>query len=157
MKSGLFILLLLFVVGGLCVAQSDDLYKNSKPAPTNAPGLDFPRIDDQNRVNFRVEAPNVQKMQVDILKVYDMVKDENGVWTVTSEPLPPGFHYYYLMIDGYRFSDPASETFFGIGREMSGIDIPAPDQDFYTPKNISHGQIRECYYISDVKKVITDF
>jgi enterochelin esterase-like enzyme len=147
----LITLALLFLVSGACFAQSSDLYKDSKPALTNAPGLEFPRVDSQSRAIFRVKAPDAQKVQVDLLSVYDMVKDEDGVWTATTKPLPPGFHYYYLMIDGYRFSDPASESFFGIGRMMSGIEIPAPDQDFYTPKNVPHGQIRECYYISEVK------
>ena len=96
--------------------------------------------------------PGAQKVQVDILKVYDMTKDKDGIWTATTNPLPPGFHYYYLMIDGYRFADPASESFYGVGRMMSGIEIPAPDQDFYTPRNVPHGKISECYYLSDVKK-----
>jgi enterochelin esterase-like enzyme len=142
---------LLFVISGACFAQSSDLYKDSKPAPTNAPGVEFPRVDSQLRAIFRVEAPDAQKVQVDLLKVYDMVKDEDGVWTAATNPLPHGFHYYYLMIDGYRFADPASETFFGVGRRMSGIEIPALDQEFYTPRNIPHGQIRECYFYSEVR------
>jgi enterochelin esterase family protein len=76
-----------------------------------------------------------------------MVNGEDSVWTITTNPLASGFHYYYLIIDGYRFSDPASESFFGIGKMMSGIEIPAPDQEFYTPRNIPHGQVRKCYYI----------
>ena len=141
-----FTIALLFVMSGACFAQSNDVYEDSKPAPTNAPGLDFPRVDSQSRAIFRVKAPDAQKVQVDLLKVYDMVKDEDGEWTVTTDPLPSGFHYYYLMIDGYRFADPASETFFGVGRRMSGIEIPAPDEEFYTPRNIPHGQIRECCF-----------
>jgi len=124
-------------------------YEYSKSAETNAPGVEYPKLDAQNRAVFRVEAPNAQKVQLDLGKVYDMVKDTNGVWTVTTQTLAPGFHYYYLIIDGFRFSDPASESFFGIGKMMSGIEIPSPDQDFYTPKNILHGQIRECYYYSE--------
>jgi hypothetical protein len=128
--------------------QSNDLYKDSKPAWTNVPGIEFPRIDSQSRAIFRIEAPDAQKVQLDLKQVYDMAKGEDAVWTVTTKPLDPGFHYYYLMIDGYRSSDPSSESFFGIGRMMSGIEIPAPDQDFYAPKNVRHGQIRECYYLS---------
>jgi len=131
---------------------SPDLHKDSKPASTNVPGAEFPRIDSQSRAIFRVEAPDAGKVQLDLKEVYDMVKGEDGVWTVTTKPLDPGFHYYYLMIDGYRFSDPASESFFGVGRMMSGIEIPAPDQDFYTPRNVPHGQVRECYYSSEVGK-----
>jgi len=144
------LLLMLFTTAGF--AQSNDLYKDSQPAATNVPGADFPRIDAQNRATFRVEAPNAQKVQLDLGKVFDMVKGNDGVWTVTTDALIPGFHYYYLMIDGFRFSDPASETFFGVGKRMSGIEVPASDQDFYTKKNVAHGQIRECYFYSNVRK-----
>jgi enterochelin esterase-like enzyme len=144
-------ILLLFVISSMGFAQGNDLYYNSKAALTNVPGVEFPRVDAQNRAIFRVEAPAAQKLQLDLLKIYDMDKGEDGVWTVTTEPLPPGFHYYYLIIDGVRFADPASETFFGVGKRMSGIEIPAPDQAFYTPGDIAHGQIRECYFKSKVR------
>lgn len=152
MKRQLLTLALLAVISASCLAQSNDMYKDSKAAITNIRGEDFPRVDSQSRAIFRVKAPDAQKVQVDILKVYDMTKGEDGFWTATTNTLPPGFHYYYLMVDGYRFADPASESFYGVGRMMSGIEIPAPDQDFYTPKNVPHGQISECYYLSDVKK-----
>lgn len=97
MKRRLITLALLFVVNGACVAQNNDLYKDSKPASTNVPGVEFPRVDSHLRAIFRVEAPNAQKVQVDLLKVYDMVKDDDGVWTVTTDPLPPGFHYYFFL------------------------------------------------------------
>jgi enterochelin esterase-like enzyme len=128
-----------------------DHYNDSKPAPTNVPGSEFPKVDSQLRAVFRVEAPKARQVQLDLMEVYNMVKDKDGVWTVTTKPLDPGFHYYYLMIDSFRVADPASESFFGVGKMMSGIEIPAPDQDFYTPENVSHGHIRECYYISKVK------
>lgn len=144
------LLLLLFTTTGL--AQSNDLFKDTQPLATNVPGAEFPRIDAQNRATFRVEAPNAQKVQLDLGKVFDMAKGTDGVWTVTTDALIPGFHYYYLMIDGFRFSDPASETFFGVGKRMSGIEVPASDQDFYTKKNVAHGQIRECCFYSNVRK-----
>lgn len=152
MKGRLTILAFLFVFGWVCIAQNTELRRDSKPASTNVPGVEFPRVDSQLRAIFRVEAPNAQKVQLDLKEVYDMVRGEDSVWTVTTKPLDPGFHYYYLMIDGYRFSDPASESFFGVGRMMSGIEVPAPDQEFYRPKNVPHGQIRECYYLSEVGK-----
>lgn len=148
MKKIILTLVLIFALAYVGLAQDVDLYKDSKPASTNILGSEFPRVDSQSRVIFRVEAPKAQKVQVDILHVYDMVKENDSVWTVRTNPLPPGFHYYYLMIDDFRFADPASESFYGVGRMMSGIEIPAPDQDFYTPKNIPHGQISECYYFS---------
>ena len=137
------------VLGCACPAQTD-ISSTAVPAATNAPGLEFPKVDAEGRAIFHVEAPTAQKVQVDLKEVYDMVRGEDGVWTAMTKPLDPGFHYYYLMIDGYRFADPSSESFFGVGRMMSGIEIPAPDQDFYAPKEVPHGQVRECYYFSDV-------
>ncbi len=146
------IIIMLFALNYPCSSQTAEYPPDSKPALTNAPGVEFPRVDSQLRAIFQVEAPNAQKVQLDLGSVYDMVKSDDGIWTVTTKPLDPGFHYYYLIIDGYRFSDPASESFFGIGKMMSGIEIPAPDDDFYSPKQIPHGQIRECYYYSKVSK-----
>jgi 1,4-alpha-glucan branching enzyme len=111
MKTEIWILCLLIAIHNVGFSHSDSLLMKSQPASTNVPGAEFPRIDDQNRAIFRVEAPEARKVQLDLVKVYNMEKDENGVWTVTTDPLPPGFQYYYLMIDGFRFADPASETF----------------------------------------------
>jgi enterochelin esterase-like enzyme len=156
-KAVPLMMILLFTAVHLCRGQESTYPADSRPAPTNAPGIDFPRIDSQGRATFRVEAPTAQKVQVDLGSVYDMTKGEDGFWTATTKPLDPGFHYYYLIIDGFRFSDPSSESFFGIGKMMSGIEIPAPDQDFYTPKSVPHGQIRECYYYSEVSKAYRRF
>jgi len=43
---------------------------------------------------------------------FEMTKGDEGVWTVTTPPVRPGFHYYNLVIDGFPANDPASETFF---------------------------------------------
>jgi len=152
MKIKLIALVFLFMMSGVCVVQSNDSNNDAKSAATNILGMEYPKVDSQSRAIFRVEAPKAQKVQLDLKEVYNMVKGDDGAWTVTTKPLDPGFHYYYLMIDSVRVADPASESFYGVGKMMSGIEIPAPDQDFYTPKNIPHGQIRECYYLSEVKK-----
>ena len=55
----------------------------------------------------------------------------------------PGFHYYRVFIDGSEVNDPASETFYGTGKQTSGIEIPEKDVDFYLPKNVPHGEVRE--------------
>ncbi|MEJ2196137.1 MAG: hypothetical protein P8X73_14935 [Ignavibacteriaceae bacterium] len=34
------------------------------------------------------------------------------MWVVTTDSFPPGLYYYYLMIDGYGFSDSTSELFY---------------------------------------------
>ncbi|WP_233268779.1 alpha/beta hydrolase-fold protein [Mucilaginibacter lacusdianchii] len=122
------------------------------PASTNIPGVLFPQILPNNRVMFRVKAPQAKELVIDLTKKFPMQKDTGGIWTLTTDPIPLGFHYYSLLIDGVPVVDPASQTFYGMGRMASGIDIPDPDGDFYTVKNVPHGQIRLITYYSNLTK-----
>jgi enterochelin esterase-like enzyme len=122
--------------------------EGSKPAPTNIRQNDCPCILPDLRVVFRVTAPDAGKVQIDLGKIYDMQKDEKGIWTVTTDSQVPGFHYYSLVIDGVKVSDPASDSFYGTGRMSSAIDIPEDGVDFYSIKNVPHGDIRSCIYFS---------
>ncbi len=140
---------MLLLISSVCLAQSDDLNKNSRPASTNVQNAQFPRITPDLRVIYRIKASDALKIQFDLAgKKYDMVKDTAGFWTVTTDPQVPGFHYYRLWIDGVEVSDPASETFFGVGRMFSAIEIPNADEDFYTVKDVPHGDIRTKWYFS---------
>jgi enterochelin esterase-like enzyme len=120
------------------------------PASTNVQGADYPRILPDNRVMFRIKAPGAQKVQVDLMKKYDMVKDTSGFWETTTDPVVEGFHYYSILIDGVAVCDPASQTFYGMGRMASGIDIPEKGVDFDLPKNVPHGQVRQVRYFSKI-------
>jgi enterochelin esterase family protein len=77
-----------------------------------------------------------------------MTKDENGIWTGTSEPQDEGFHYYQLNIDGASVPDPNSLYFYGASRWGSGIEIPSADEDFWQVKNVPQGSISEVFYWS---------
>jgi enterochelin esterase-like enzyme len=123
-----------------------------EPASTNVSGAKYPRILPDNRVIFRIKAPDAQKVQVDLLKKYDMVKDDDGVWEMTTDPIVEGFHYYSLLIDGVAVVDPSSQTFYGMGRMASGIDIPEKDVNFYVLKDVPHGQVRQIRYYSNITK-----
>ena len=79
-----------------------------------------------------------------------MERGEGGVWTVTTPPVIPGFHYYTLSVDGVQVNDPASDAFFGTGRPTSGIEIPEKGVDFYHPKDVPHGEVRSRWYKSKV-------
>ncbi len=118
------------------------------PAETNARNAKYPQILPDNRVVFRVKAPDAKKIQVDLGKKYDMVKDTNGFWTATTDSISRGFHYYSLLIDGVAIADPASEAFYGMGRMASGIEIPDKDGAFYAMKDVPHGDIRIKRYLS---------
>ena len=77
-----------------------------------------------------------------------MEKDAEGNWTITHGPIAPGFHYYTFLVDGVNVCDPASETFYGMGRQASGFEVPTPGEDFWLPKDVPHGEVRERRYFS---------
>jgi enterochelin esterase-like enzyme len=138
-----------------CGAQTPD---DSKPATSNIMGAQFPRIHADLRVTFRVTAPTAQKVLVQPggadnglgAGPYEMTRDEKGVWTVTTPPAVPGFHYYWLVVDGFAANDPSSETFYGYGKESSGIEVPEKGVDFYDVKDVPHGEIHIAWYHSKV-------
>lgn len=122
------------------------------PASTNIPGVKYPQIFPDNTVFFRVKAQEAKSVQIDLLQKYPMTKDTGGYWTVTTDPIVLGFHYYSLIIDGVSVVDPASQTFYGMGRMASGIDIPDPEGDFYATKDVPHGEVRSVNYYSNITK-----
>lgn len=120
-----------------------------KPSFVNQPGKQFPQVNSQGRVRASILALNASKVQLDIGGVkYDMVKDNNGVWTGESAPQDEGFHYYQLNIDGASVPDPGTLYFYGAGRLGSGIEIPASDKQFYALKDVPHGLVSENIYFS---------
>lgn len=119
-------------------------------AATNVRNAKYPEISADHRVTFRVKAPEAQKVQVDLGRKYDMVKDTGGLWSITTDSINEGFHYYSLLIDGVAVADPASETFYGMGRMASGIEIPFTGDNYYALKDVPHGDIRIRKYFSKV-------
>ncbi|MCP9761971.1 alpha/beta hydrolase-fold protein [Lacihabitans soyangensis] len=120
------------------------------PAASNIRNAKYPQILPDNRVIFKVKAPEAQKVQIDLGRKYDMVKDTSGFWNVTTDSISRGFHYYSLLIDGVAVADPASETFYGMGRMASGIEIPYKEGGFYALKDVPHGDVRVKKYYSKV-------
>ncbi len=119
---------------------------------TNVPGAAYPRLLPDNRVVFRVKAPQAQSVQFRIYETFDAERDAEGFWTATTTPQVPGFHYYWLVIDGVQVNDPSSETFYGTGKQTSGLEIPEPGDDgaYYESKAVPHGEVRERWYHSSV-------
>ena len=128
---------------------------DAKTVENAIPGNEFPKVDSQRRAYFRINAPQAKKVIVDICsKKYDMEPDGKGNFMAVTDPLPVGFHYYFMNIDGINFIDPASETYFGCNRECGGLEVPeGPEGDYYRPQQgIAHGSVRSIYYHSPNSK-----
>lgn len=137
--------LLVLAISSVGFAQTTDFPADTKPASTNIVGAEYPRVDSQRRVHFRLRAPEATSISVGLGNV-PLTKGEDGFWTGVTGPQDPGFHYYTLKINGVEVCDPASEAFFGAGKVMSGMEIPEDGVDFYDIKNVPHGEVRSVWY-----------
>jgi enterochelin esterase-like enzyme len=131
-------------------AQADD---QGLPAASNVPGAPTPIIHSDGRLTFTLKAPDAASLQVaggDGLGKgpFPMTKGADGTWSVTIPPSVPGFHYYWFVLNGVAVNDPASETYFGYGKETSGIEVPESGADFYAIQNVAHGEVRAKWYLS---------
>jgi enterochelin esterase-like enzyme len=104
------------------------------------------------RAVFQIKAPDALKVQLDLVRKYDMVKSSDGIWSVTTDSLSEGIHYYSLIIDGLAVCDPSSEAFYGMGRMASCIEVPFKGDGYYALKDIPHGEIRIKRYYSEVTR-----
>ena len=124
-----------------------------QPSALNIRNKTYPRVLSDNRVEFCVKAPEAKKVQVDLGKLYDMKRSDDGTWTCTTEPQTEGFHYYVLVIDGVRVADPNSQSFYGCSMMTSGIEIPYPANkaSWYQLKaDVPHGAVSRVRYQSKV-------
>ncbi len=141
-------LILLGLVSAVFCRGDDPSAMPGTPASTNVRGAEYPRILSDHRVVFRVKAPEAQKVAFHVDNTYPAVRDADGIWTATTAPQVAGFHYYWLVVDGVWVNDPASETFYGVGKQSSGIEIPEVGVDYDNPKDVPHGEVRERWYHS---------
>ena len=136
----------------LCAVQTafSQLPSGLKPLPSNINKNSYPAVTEDLRVVFRLRATEARRVQIDLGRRYDMAKDAEGYWTVTTAPQEEGFHYYSLVIDGIAVADPASESFYGMGRMASAVDIPEKGVDFYDVRDVPRGALRADRYFSKV-------
>jgi enterochelin esterase-like enzyme len=125
----------------------------SSPATSNVPGAPTPGIHPDLSITFTLKAPDARTVQVaggDGLGAgpFPMTKDAEGIWSVTTPPAVPGFHYYWFVLDGVSVSDPSSQSYFGYGKETSGVEVPEPGADHDAITDVPHGEVRAKWYLS---------
>jgi enterochelin esterase-like enzyme len=141
----------LMVLGTVTLAGQ--IQSDSAPAASNVRDAQSPRVFPDRSVLFTLKAPGATSVEVaggDGLGKgpFPMTKNADGIWSVTVTRAVPGFHYYWFLVDGVSVNDPGSETYFGYGKETSGIEVPEAGVDFYEVKTAPHGEVRAKWYFS---------
>jgi enterochelin esterase-like enzyme len=111
-----------------------------------------PEVAADNRVTFRLLAPNAK--EVSLLSDFTadtlpMKKDAVGVWSYTTEPLKPGYYQYWFTMDGLTMPDPVNTHVRpASGVFKSQIDIPGPGTEYMDFRDVPHGALHEHWYIN---------
>ncbi len=126
---------------------------DGQPAASNVPGAATPRVHPNGAVTFALKAPQANHVQLaggDGLGKgpFAMARADDGVWSVTLPSVVPGFHYYWFLLDGVAVNDPGSRTFFGYGKETSGVEVPELSVNYYDIREVPHGEVRARSYWS---------
>ncbi len=125
--------------------------EDAKPATTNVMSAQYPRVLPDHSVAFQLKAPTAQSVDMDVShQKFPMTRGDDGVWSVTTPPLVSGFHYYALDADGVRMNDPGSRTYFGIGMDASGLEVPEDGVSYYLANDVPHGDVRIHIYHSKI-------
>src|SRR5574344_139347 len=132
----------------------DGVKDDFKPSTKNQPGQEYPMVNAQGYVRFRVQAPDAKSVTVSLglggQGGTQLRKFFDGSWVgQTAGPMDEGFHYYHLTVDGGTLNDPGANNYYGSCRWESGIEIPAHDQDFYAERmDVPHGNVQQVLFPS---------
>lgn len=125
------------------------------------PPIISPEVHADGSVTFRLLSPNAQKVTVGLEGVKDplaMQKDDQGVWSVTTEILAPDLYGYSYNVDGVHFLDPSNTE---IKPNLLGLSnvvhVPGAATLPWEPSDIPHGVIHHHFYKSSVVGDNRDF
>jgi enterochelin esterase family protein len=125
------------------------------------PPLISPEVHSDNRVTFRFRGPNAKEVSVSLegaAKPLPMQKDEKGVWSVTSDPLPPDYYGYSIDVDGVTMFDPSNHSVKpNFLYRSSEVHVPGPATLSWEIGAVPHGVIHHHFYKSTLVGDDRDF
>jgi enterochelin esterase family protein len=124
----------------------------AQPGPgRGAPAPKSPEVSAEGAVTFRLRAPNAKEVFVTgIGQRLAMQKDDQGVWSATTESLKPDIYTYSFSVDGASFVDPGNpllKTAYG-GAGQSMVHVPGPE--VWEPGDGPRGSVTHHFYKSAI-------
>ena len=122
--------------------------------------LRSPEVLPDNRVTFRFRAPNAKEVFLsrEGAQKLPMQKDEQGIWSVTTDPLEPDYYGYSFIADDVNLLDPSNylrkpNFLFG----SSEVHIPGPASLPWEVNDVPHGTLHLHFYKSGIVGDQRDF
>src|SRR5258707_7463794 len=163
MKRILILLAFLLVLGMVRAQPPQPKKRQAQPPVRQTPPAPVvsPEVHADHRVTFRLRAPNVKEVSVQIegaSKPLAMQKDDEGVWSGTTDPLAPDYYGYAFIVDGVTMFDPSNSAtkpnFLYRASELHVPPVAANSGDSASPTweiaDVPHGEVHHHFYRSKV-------
>jgi len=115
-----------------------------------------PEVLPDSRVTFRVAAPKATEVLFygDFMPVgttKPMTKDAKGVWSYTTDVLPPSVYIYHFVVDGVTMADPINPRIKLRARTSASLlEVPGAGNAEWQPRDVPHGTVEINYQKSKV-------
>lgn len=155
--------LVLLLVAGLVLAHVRAQAPTGVPAatvPTSPSPVRSPVVSDDNRVTVRLRAPNAREVILNLLGRHSMQKDDQGVWSFTTDPLPPDYYPYSIIVDGLTVADPSNPLASPRLQAAPGslVHVPGPASlSWELNADTPHGVVSHHWYTSTIIGDTRDF
>jgi enterochelin esterase family protein len=148
LKSIKLSLAALLLLGSSYVANAQEI------SAMQAPQVVSPEVGEDKSVTFRVFTPDANKVEVNgswmgFRDRLPLVKGENGVWSVSIDPLESSMYHYNFFIDGVSAIDPTNPEALRDGtRYASLLIVPGAGAKVFELNETPHGNVSKVWYQS---------
>jgi enterochelin esterase family protein len=125
------------------------------PANPPQPPPKSPEVHSDRSVTFRFQAPNAKEVLLFgiVPKPLRLQKDDQGVWTITTDPLEPDYYLYNFVEDGVAVTGISNLDLYFSG----GVHVPGPSTLPWETNDVPHGIVHHHFYHSAVVGDDRDF
>ena len=115
-------------------------------------------VHEDGTVTFYMYAPNAKEVQVAGAGGYfsnekiTLESDGRGGFCRTVPKMHWAMHYYFWFVDGERVCNPDAGISYGCFTPINTFEIPEDGVDFYYAKEVPHGTVHICKYVSEVSR-----
>jgi enterochelin esterase family protein len=111
-----------------------------------------PEVHPDGRVTFRLQAAKAERVRIlgDWLRRGEelaMQRGDDGIWTATAGPFPPGHHIYGFEVDGMPVPDPEN-ALVKLRATRLGSFFHIPGDAVWQPRNVPHGNVDFNFHLS---------
>jgi enterochelin esterase family protein len=158
-RNRLFFVFFVLIAAALAQARLPQDSASPKPAaqaqPPQPPArIVSPEVHSDRTVTFRFRDLNAKDVSLNLEgagKPQPMEKDDQGVWSVTTQPLEPDYYGYSFDADGVELLDPSNTLMKpNLLSQSNEVHVPgSPPPDWETTE-VPHGAVHRHFYHSAV-------